>query len=91
MRHSLTTDEREKRVKARDEIIQAANHHIVQHAARYGYMPVLLGPRNIHRAVKIVRQNLLVRGKTLIDAGYKPPVLGGQGRKPTVLRKLLGE
>ena len=90
MRRSLTTEQRKKRDEARDKIIQAANAHIVQHAARYGYLPTLVGTRGIHRAVRITRHNLLVRGSTYIDAGFNPPKIG-KARKPTILRKLLGE
>lgn len=90
MKTKLTQEERDKRLDARWEIIRTANRHIMYlHRHNPNYYPMMMGIRNINRAVKICRHHMLISGKTLIEAGFKPHT--AKPGKPTVLKKLLGE
>jgi hypothetical protein len=91
MKHVLTSAEREKRVTARWKIIQVANNHRMITHANNPYIPKMLGIKNINEAVFCVRQAMLVDGKTLMEAGFKPVVVKAGHSKPTVLKRLLGQ
>jgi hypothetical protein len=88
MRHKLTVDEREIRSAARWKIIQTANQFLMGFHAQHLHIPKLLGMKNLHRAVYICRQNMLVQGKVFIEAGFNPPVV--KPGVPGILKKLLG-
>jgi hypothetical protein len=51
----------------------------------------MLGIKNINEAVFCVKQAMLVDGKTLMEAGFKPVVVKAGHSKPTVLKRLLGQ
>jgi hypothetical protein len=91
MRNKLTEQERETRNAARWKIIQTANQFLMGFHANHLYVPALLGMKNLHRAVYICRQNMLVRGKVFIEAGFNPPVLKPTAEPPMIFRKLMGK
>jgi hypothetical protein len=68
---------REERVKARTEIVQAANRHVMRGhyrrgfvSARFEYLPTLMSQRNLQRAVCVCRRNALVTPDVLVAAGF---------------------
>lgn len=89
MRYKMTENERNTRNTARWKIIQTANQFVMGFHAQHMYVPRLLGMKNLDRAVQICRQNMLVRGKVFIDAGYTPPVM--KPGVPGIFKKLMGE
>lgn len=91
MRHKLILEERQTRQAARWKIIQTANQFLMGFHANHLYIPAMLGMKNINRAVHICRQNMLVRGKTFIEAGFNPPILKPTAEPPKIFRKLLGK
>lgn len=74
---------------ARWKIVQVANSHIMSVHKDSSYIPQLLTIKHIQRAVHVCRQAMLVDGKTLMEAGFKPVHV--KPGKPTVLKRLLGE
>jgi len=52
------------------------------------YIPSLLELKHIERAVHICRQAMIVDGKTLIEAGFKPHA--AKPGVPSILKRLIG-
>jgi hypothetical protein len=89
MKQKLTDEQREARTNARWKIIQEANRHKMRSRMHPYHYPTLFGMKNLNRAVFYVRQHLVVSGKLLQDAGFRPRAL--KPGKPGVLKKMLGE
>lgn len=66
----LTDEERDARLDARWQIIQAANRRKVR-VAPLGVTPRLFGMRQLHRAVFMCRQHRLVKPALLEVAGFR--------------------
>lgn len=60
------------RIKAREEIIQAANRLKTQLHGTNNYSAKLFGPKHIQQAVCVVRHHGGVKDATLVKAGYNP-------------------
>lgn len=71
----MTDEERKRRNDARRKIIQTANQFKLKKSRQRFYphpAPRVLGVRNLHEAVCIVRRNRLLPAATLIIAGFQP-------------------